>query len=73
MTGYTDIGNDWSLSKSLSIRRAEAVSKWLTGHSVQGSRLNTNGAGWAHAVYPTPATNAEHSANRRVTVTIRTS
>lgn len=68
--GFTDTGGDEADNLLLSQRRAAAVTDWLRGHGVAASRLSSIGHGSQNPVYPRPATDKQHQANRRVIVTV---
>jgi outer membrane protein OmpA-like peptidoglycan-associated protein len=68
--GHTDVRGDDAYNRSLSERRAESVSGWLTAHGVAPGRLLASGAGESRPVR-TGDTEADHQANRRVEIRIR--
>ncbi len=68
--GHTDVRGDDAYNKTLSQRRAESVRGWLIAHGVTGTRLTASGAGEARPVR-TGDTEADHQANRRVEIRIR--
>jgi outer membrane protein OmpA-like peptidoglycan-associated protein len=68
--GHTDVRGDAAYNQALSQRRAEAVRTWLVARGAAGGRLTATGAGEARPVRPGD-TEAEHQANRRVEIRIR--
>jgi outer membrane protein OmpA-like peptidoglycan-associated protein len=68
--GHTDVRGDDAYNKTLSQKRAESVRGWLIAHGVAGARLTAAGAGEARPVR-TGNTEADHQANRRVEIRIR--
>ena len=68
--GHTDVRGDAAYNQALSQRRAEAVRTWLIAHGAAGGRLAATGAGEARPVR-TGDTEADHQANRRVEIRIR--
>lgn len=69
ITGHTDArGTD---HETLSRLRGEAVQAWLLAHHVDPARITpVRGAGAFEPVVPNAVSEADHAANRRVTVTI---
>ncbi|MPN29121.1 Outer membrane protein A [bioreactor metagenome] len=45
ITGYTDHAGTNTYNDGLSLRRAEAVKKYLVGEGINAARLSTSGAG----------------------------
>ena len=68
--GHTDVRGDAAYNQGLSQRRAESVRAWLIAHGAAGGRLTATGAGEARPVR-TGDTEADHQANRRVEIRIR--
>lgn len=68
--GHTDVRGDTAYNQSLSQRRAESVRAWLIAHGVAEGRLTATGAGESRPVR-TGDTEADHQANRRVEIRIR--
>ena len=68
--GHTDVRGDDAYNQTLSQRRAESVRAWLIAHGVAGARLTATGAGESRPVR-TGDTEADHQANRRVEIRIR--
>ncbi len=68
--GHTDLRGDAPYNQALSQRRAESVRAWLVAQGVAASRLRATGAGEARPV-KTGNTEADHQANRRVEIRIR--
>lgn len=69
ITGHADArgtGND-----TLSLARGEAVRAWLVEHGVDPARIApVRGAGASEPVVENAVTEADHAANRRVTITV---
>ncbi|MGC0368844.1 OmpA family protein [Microbacterium sp. SLBN-111] len=69
ITGHTDsrgTGNE-----ALSLARGEAVRAWLVQHGVDPARIApVRGAGASEPVVANAVTEAEHAANRRVTISV---
>ncbi len=68
--GHTDVRGDAAYNQALSQKRAEAVRAWLIAHGTSGDRLTATGAGESRPVR-TGNTEADHQANRRVEIRIR--
>jgi outer membrane protein OmpA-like peptidoglycan-associated protein/Tfp pilus assembly protein PilF len=68
--GHTDVRGDASYNQTLSQRRAESVSTWLSKHGVAAGRINATGAGETRPISPGDA-DADHQTNRRVEIRIR--
>jgi outer membrane protein OmpA-like peptidoglycan-associated protein len=68
--GHTDVRGDAPYNQGLSQRRAESVRAWLIAQGVAASRLRATGAGEARPL-KTGNTEADHQANRRVEIRIR--
>ena len=68
--GHTDVRGDEAYNQALSLRRAESVRTWLTGHGVSGGRITATGAGESRPIR-TGNTEADHQANRRVEIRIQ--
>ena len=70
--GHTDVGTSGYPGGvgALSQARADSVKQWLTEQGVDASRITAVGLGSTKPVFASPQTDAEHAANRRVTVTI---
>jgi outer membrane protein OmpA-like peptidoglycan-associated protein len=68
--GHTDVRGDAAYNQALSQRRAAAVREWLVAHGAAGGRLTATGAGEARPIR-TGDTEADHQANRRVEIRIR--
>ena len=67
--GHTDSTGDVALNQKLSIARAEAVKKFLTGKGVETNRVYTEGKGSAQPVADNK-TNEGRAKNRRVEVEV---
>jgi OOP family OmpA-OmpF porin len=63
----TDSRGSDAYNDALSIRRAEAVKRWLTAHGIAAGRISTHGYGEAEPV-ATNATDAGRQKNRRVVI-----
>jgi len=68
--GHTDVRGDATYNQALSQRRAESVRTWLIARGVAATRLSATGAGEARPL-KTGNTEADHQANRRVEIRIR--
>ncbi|WP_024818150.1 OmpA family protein [Arthrobacter sp. 31Y] len=70
ITGYVNPVDlaDTETNMSLSLKRAKAVMDWLVAHHIDRSRFTIAGKGASDAIYPTPMSDSEASANRRVVV-----
>ena len=68
--GHTDVRGDDAYNQTLSLRRAESVSSWLTTHGVAAARVHPAGAGETRPV-KTGDSEADHQANRRVEIRIK--
>jgi outer membrane protein OmpA-like peptidoglycan-associated protein len=68
--GHTDLRGEAPYNQTLSERRAGSVSRWLVAHGVVASRIAATGAGESRPVR-TGTTEADHQANRRVEIRIR--
>ena len=68
--GHTDVRGDAAYNQALSQRRAEAVRTWLIAHGATANRLTASGAGETRPVR-TGDTEADHQANRRVEIRIK--
>jgi len=68
--GHTDVRGDAAYNQALSQRRAESVRTWLIARGVAATRLSATGAGEARPL-KTGNTEADHQANRRVEIRIR--
>jgi outer membrane protein OmpA-like peptidoglycan-associated protein len=68
--GHTDVRGDAAYNQALSQRRAESVRAWLVAQGVAAGRLSATGAGEARPL-KTGNTEADHQANRRVEIRIR--
>ena len=68
--GHTDVRGEAAYNQALSQRRAESVRAWLVAQGVAAARLRATGAGEARPVR-TGNTEADHQANRRVEIRIR--
>lgn len=69
--GHTDSKGSAAYNKELSLRRAQAVAKWLASHGVDPSRLKTEGLGDSRPVQPNKLANGAdnpegRAQNRRV-------
>ncbi|EDM78971.1 OmpA domain protein [Plesiocystis pacifica SIR-1] len=69
ISGHTDSRGGYQHNMDLSRRRAEAVKKWLVDNGVDGSRLETRGAGPDEPI-DTNDTSAGRFNNRRIEFTI---
>jgi len=67
--GHTD-GGDPVAAHDLSVGRATSVATWLLAKGVPAERIVIEGRGSNDPVYPSPQTDDEHRANRRVVVMI---
>lgn len=70
VTGHTDSSGSKQLNQSLSERRAEAVKAYLVSKGLDGSRIDTRGAGDTQPV-ASNNTAAGRAQNRRVEIDIR--
>jgi outer membrane protein OmpA-like peptidoglycan-associated protein len=68
--GHTDLRGEAPYNQSLSERRARSVSDWLVARGVMATRIAAAGAGESRPVR-TGSTEADHQANRRVEIRIR--
>lgn len=70
--GHTDVGASGYPGgvDALSLARADSVKQWLVAQGADAARISTVGLGSSAPVYASPQTDAEHAANRRVTVQI---
>jgi outer membrane protein OmpA-like peptidoglycan-associated protein len=69
--GHTDVRGEEGYNQALSQRRAESVRAWLVAQGVAADRLTATGAGESRPVR-SGTTEADHQANRRVEIRIRT-
>lgn len=60
--------DDVIASQKLSVRRAEAIRKYLVKEKIDGKRISTAGKGCSEMLYPISGTEAQQSANRRVEI-----
>jgi OOP family OmpA-OmpF porin len=70
VTGHTDSSGSKQLNQSLSERRADAVKAYLVSKGLDGSRIDTKGAGDTQPV-ASNSTAAGRAQNRRVEIDIR--
>lgn len=70
VTGHTDVNGEPGPSQTLSESRGGSVAQWLIEKGVSVDRIVVDGRGGTDPVYPSPQTDEEHGANRRVVVTI---
>lgn len=70
VTGHTDSAGSKQLNQGLSERRAEAVKAYLVSKGLDGSRIDTKGAGDTQPV-ASNSTAAGRAQNRRVEIDIR--
>ncbi|MEW6330578.1 MAG: OmpA family protein [Pseudomonadota bacterium] len=70
VTGHTDSSGSKPLNQSLSERRADAVKAYLVSKGLDGSRIDTKGAGDTQPV-ASNSTAAGRAQNRRVEIDIR--
>lgn len=57
--------------KRLSLDRAEAVKEYLVDHGVETDQISTKGYGNKHMIYPSPKTEGQSAANRRVEILVK--
>jgi outer membrane protein OmpA-like peptidoglycan-associated protein len=69
--GHTDVRGDTAYNQALSERRAGSVRAWLVAHGVAADRVSATGAGKSRPLRH-GTTEADHQANRRVEIRIRT-
>jgi outer membrane protein OmpA-like peptidoglycan-associated protein len=67
--GHTDDQGDAAYNLDLSLRRAEAVAAWLTGHGVSGPELIVRGLGEDYPRAPNDTPEGQ-ALNRRVVITV---
>lgn len=74
LTGHINVVGpaDSASGDRLSLDRSDAVKAWLVAHGIDGDRITTVGVGMREPVYPSPTTEAERQANRRVVAVIHT-
>jgi outer membrane protein OmpA-like peptidoglycan-associated protein len=68
--GHTDLRGEAAYNQSLSERRASSVRAWLVSHGVSAGRISATGAGESRPIR-TGTTEADHQANRRVEIRLR--
>lgn len=70
IAGHTDADGSEDYNQDLSVRRAQAVAQWFTGHQVLAEKISIHGRGESQPVAPndTPEGKAK---NRRVEITVR--
>jgi outer membrane protein OmpA-like peptidoglycan-associated protein len=74
--GHTDAKGSDPYNQKLSLRRADSVKRWFTGHGLQGVRFSTAGFGAKQPVVPNQKPDGSddpegRQKNRRVEIVIR--